>query len=127
MEKWVKRFAEWLVSKTDQGAKIKGELDRCVAMLAGVREQYRKFGMLSPTLQFEINKIIDEVRGGIGKLAEDEIKRRFDVSIDEIDVVARRDYESLRGSHHNLLLLVASYQIKIAAAEAEEQKGTTEV
>jgi hypothetical protein len=116
MKKLIKAIAEWLFAKTDRGESLKADNLKLVTMLVAIREQYRKFGLLSPSMQFDMNSTIDTFKGGLSKETSDFIKKRCDVSIEEIDVVSRVDYDSLRSSHQQLLLLVARYQIQIDAA-----------
>ena len=104
------KLSEFLFSITVAGRKQRDENSKMINLLLRVREQYKKFGLLSPRVQHELNEEIDEVRGGLPLWLKKLFNNEIGVSLEVFDVVPREEYESLRKSNERLHSLVAKYQ-----------------
>ena len=63
------KFLNLLFSVTDAGRELKGQRDRLIFLIVRVRDQYVKFGLLSPSVEEEVDTVIDDIRGELPRKA----------------------------------------------------------
>ena len=61
----IEKLSEWLLSIFEPGRKLKLERGELLTLLVQVRGQYRKFFLLSPSVQQQMNNLIDEYRDSL--------------------------------------------------------------
>jgi hypothetical protein len=88
------RFSNLLFSVTDAGREIKTQRDRLILLIVRVRDQYVKFGVLSPSVEQEVDTAIDDVRGGLPRGARESLKKMLDYVMDQ-HLLPPADYKNL--------------------------------
>jgi hypothetical protein len=63
------KFSNLLFSVTDAGRELKVQRDRLIFLIVRVRDQYVKFGLLSPSVEEEVATVIEDVRGKLPRKA----------------------------------------------------------
>ena len=117
------RLSDWLFSITEPGKILKLQRDKLICLVVELRRNYKSFGILSPGCQFQMNQVIDEIRGELGDSAKRTLSKANLTPLEVFDVVPRSDYEELRASNERLMRLVEKYMID---RDAEGQPKTEE-
>lgn len=92
--KILEKASAWLFSITDPGKKLRNDRDRLIALVVAVRDQYYKFGVLSPSVEGKVDEVIDEIRGCLPPSAKRKLLEEC-LKYNDIHLLPPRDYKQL--------------------------------
>jgi hypothetical protein len=141
MKSLVKKLSDWLFSITEPGQALKLQHGKLLSLLVDIRGQYRKFLLLSPSVQLRMDDLVDELRGSLSisakKNLEDMVGRYFSDyhilppgdykrSVEQNDILRSTNErlhlsnEDLRLSNERLLKEVEDLQSKVRGENRPE-------
>jgi hypothetical protein len=112
MNSLLERFSNWLFSITDPGKKLTLQRDRLLSLLVDIRGQYKKFLLLSPRVQLELDDIIDEMRGSLPVSAKKIFKDLNRIYLEDSYLLPPGDYK--KAIEQNDILRLANERLHLS-------------